>query len=448
MHRAPRSGEVIRLVSGPHNSLEISTVMQCNDFAHEYLVEHPLLMSFLTCPDVWERTFQTFSVADFPKLASLFSSNDSRLLEMLATNLRFAETFFSPIRDLSNPKCAAAAESLTRLTVRAFCRRPREMAELLYISDRIFEDIIGNLRYPIVWQIVESMLRQHPLVLVPLIWFLFGALRGECIGEGEQRMIRLVHWVRKRRVCVGIDDPATRTVAVNLLGVFFSQTGVESDQLRRVFLAHMMDLREFSLGESARAVFGLAKILVAGLGDHANLDELIRPLIVRAFEIIRGCDSVNDPEAIACLDFLPVCPAGLGQDDVLAVLAKILKQDWSVGSDFAPRSALALVSASLQGALQISGKEDWAFRRRVEEIIAESWKIHRVGEMANTCLDILAVVRPGLLRRLGANWREIAAKELPSAVRITKDEQRTSGAEYSLAEWGEPDRFASTPTSA
>jgi hypothetical protein len=75
----------------------------------------------------------------------------------------------------------------------------------------------------------------------------------------------------------------------------------------------------------------------------------------------------------------------------------------------------------------VGGKDDSEFRWRIEEIMVESWRGHEGEEVTNACLDILADVRPGLLRRLGANWRGIAAGELPWGGGINKsDAQRLS----------------------
>jgi hypothetical protein len=401
--------------------------MQCSDFADEYLVEHPLLMSYLENPDVWERTFQSLATADIPKLAALFRSHDNRLLEMLATNLRCAEAFFSPIKNLTDRYCAAAAESLTRLAVRSFDQRPQEMSDLFYISDSLFTDLLKNLSYPVVWQILDSMLRSHPLALVAFVWFLFACLLGAALPEREQRKIRLVHWIRKPAPSVSMDKPVVRSVGFNLLNVFFSQTGPESDPLRRLFLAHLPQMKELCPGHISRPAFSLARTMVVGLSDRSDLDASLTPLVRSAFDILRKTDSVNDPEAAACLDFLPKCAVGLQHDDVLAVLEKIMRPRAALPSEFAVRSAVALVASALQSGSEKAGLEGSPFRSRVEAMIAECWKSNGEGQMENTCLDLLAVLKPGLMRRLGENWRGIAAKELPRESKITKGSISTSG---------------------
>jgi hypothetical protein len=401
MYKPAFPGQAIRLVSGGRDelqSIELLALVQCADFAHAYLVEHPLLLGYLERPDIWQHAFDT-DPEHLSQLATLFGSSSGRLFESFATNVAFAECFFSPIKKLLDPGYAAVAESLTRLSVRAFEQRPKEMAETLYISETIYNDLLRNLSFPITWQILQSFIVKHPLDTIVAIWLLFTCLSGSEIPEQEKRMLRLVHWIHKRPApdLIPFRDSVRRTVAYNLLGEFFSHTGGETDELRKCFLKHLPDFREISEGRSCHTAFALAKTLVLGLTERGSLDSLTQPLIAKAKKVLQRAESPNFPDAAACLDFLTACVAGLKAEDVVSVLAKImlpneLTEDIAVATDFAVRSGVALVERAVKG---IYGWDATRFRRPIEEIVLKCLNSHGSHHLAlaTACLDILALVR-------------------------------------------------------
>jgi hypothetical protein len=331
---------------------------------------------------------------------------------------------FSPIRNLLNPSAAWAAECLTRLVVRVFDQRPKELANVMYISDTIYNDLLRNLAYPVVWQILQQLIVKHPTELVVVVWFMFSCLVGSVIDEKERRGIRLVHWIGKKidPDLIPFRDSVTRTIAYNLIGEFFLHADAKADDFRKCVLRHLPKLRELSQQHVRHCVFTLAKTVVMGLSEGKLTEALTRPLIRKAMDVIRNAESPNDPDTAGCLDFLVSCEIGLGIDDLLLILSKImlsgeLSSDFAVASEFAVRAAVALVEK--RAPVSDVGK----FRRGIEDIISKCWNSHggKNGTLTAGCLAILASVRPGFRGQI-APFAQVDRKKSISAAEYKKGE--------------------------
>jgi hypothetical protein len=166
------------------------------------------------------------------------------------------------------------------------------------------------------------------------------------------------------------------------------------------------DFREISEGRSCHTAFALAKTLVLGFSNRASLDSLTQPLIAKAKEVLQRAESPNFPDAAACLDFLTACVVGLKAEDVVSVLAKIMlpsevTDDIALATDFAVRSGVALVQQAMKG---IDGWGATRFLGHVEDIVLKCWNSHGSHHLAlaTACLDLLALVRPGLEKEIGS----------------------------------------------
>jgi hypothetical protein len=298
------------------------------------------------------------------------------------------------------------------------------MGNLFYISNTIYNDLIRNLAYPVVWQIVRDLIIKHPIEFAAGVWFLLSCLLGSCISAKERQSLRLVHWIDKTidPDLIPFRDSVTRTIAYDLITQFFTRTGSEADDLRKCVLRHVPELREISQRRVRHCAFALAKTLVTGLSDRTGLDALTRPLIRNAREVLQRAETPNDPDAVGCLDFLTACEVGLREDHIVSIVGKILLPDdqsdeVAVASDFAVRAAVALVERRRRS---LDGTK---FRSDVEEIVLKCWNSHssRNLALAAGCLDILAAVRPGFAQTVAVARQINRVAQLLSGALEKKD---------------------------